>query len=407
MKDPLEEAAVGVDRHAATRLLVAFVLGLVLLAILVPGSRTPLLIVVGIVLMVMLHEAGHYITAKKAGMKVTEFFLGFGPRLWSFRRGETEYGVKAFPLGGYVRIIGMSNLEQVDPEDEPRAYRNATYGKRLVVVLAGVTVNIMLALALFYVAIAGQGHVTNGPSTTIYTVEHGSAAAAAGLRRGDTIVGVAGQSTPNWTALTHAIQSHANDAVEIDVKRDGRLVGLTATPRLQDDVGFLGVSPTNLVQPVGVLGAVPESFRSLGDVTSSAVAGIAHIFSPSGVSSYSKDFTSQAPKAGSTADLERPRSLVGIVDEGSQMVGGNLYALLYLLGGISLVLALFNLLPVLPFDGGHAVVVVYEWAASKITGRRVQVDYRKLMPVAAVVLMLLVTLSLSAMFLDVRQVFGQ
>jgi membrane-associated protease RseP (regulator of RpoE activity) len=407
MKDPLEEAAVGVDRNAATKLMIAFVVGLVALGVLVPGSRTPLLIVAGIVLMVMLHEAGHYITAKRAGMKVTEFFLGFGPRLWSFRRGETEYGVKAFPLGGYVRIIGMSNLEQVDPEDEPRAYRNAPYGKRLVVVLAGVTVNIILALALFYVALAGQGHVATGPSTTIQTVEGGSAAAAAGLQRGDKIVSVAGQPTPSWTQLTHAIQSHGGHTVPVDVRRDGQLVSLTATPSVRSGVGFLGVSPTNDLRAVTVLSAVPESFRALGDVTASAGQGIGRLFSPAGVSSYSKNFTSQAPKAGSTADLERPRSLVGIVDEGSQMVGGDLWALLYLLGGISLVLALFNLLPVLPFDGGHAVVVVYEWAASKITGRRVQVDYRKLMPVAAVVLMLLVTLSLSAMFLDVRQAFGQ
>jgi membrane-associated protease RseP (regulator of RpoE activity) len=357
--------------------------------------------------MVMLHEAGHYYTAKRAGMKVTEFFLGFGPRLWSFRRGETEYGVKAFPLGGYVRIVGMSNLEQIAPEDEPRSYRAATYGKRLVVVLAGVTVNILLALALFYVAIAGQGHVSTGPSTTIDSVVAGSAAADAGLHRGDTIVAVAGRPTPSWDDLTTAIQSHGNDTIVFTVKRDGRLVDVTATPREQDGRGFLGVSPTSATKSVNPITAIPESFRSLGDVTTSAGAGIGRLFSPSGVESYSKNFTSAAPTAGSTADLNRPRSFIGIVDEGSQIVGGNVWALLYLLGGISLVLALFNLLPVLPFDGGHAVVVLFEWGRFKLTGNREHVDYRKLMPVAAVVLMVLVTLSLSAMFLDVRQAFGQ
>jgi fatty acid desaturase len=110
MKDPLEETTVDMSRGVATQLLVLFIAGLIALVILSPGSRIPLAIVLGIVIMVMLHEAGHYIVAKRAGMKVTEFFLGFGPRLWSFRRGETEYGVKALPLGGYVRIIGMSNL---------------------------------------------------------------------------------------------------------------------------------------------------------------------------------------------------------------------------------------------------------------------------------------------------------
>ena len=104
---------------------------MVALAVFVPGSRTPLLLVLGIILMVMLHEFGHYWMAKRSGMKVTEFFVGFGPRLWSFRRGETEYGVKAIPAGGYVRIIGMTNMEEVDPADEPRTFRQATPGKRL------------------------------------------------------------------------------------------------------------------------------------------------------------------------------------------------------------------------------------------------------------------------------------
>jgi RIP metalloprotease RseP len=145
MKDPLEETTVEMSRGVATQLLVLFVAGLIALAILSPGSRIPLAIVLGIVMMVMLHEAGHYIVAKRAGMKVTEFFLGFGPRLWSFRRGETEYGVKALPLGGYVRIIGMSNLEEVDPEDEPRTYRQGRYRDRMKVALAGVTVNLLNA----------------------------------------------------------------------------------------------------------------------------------------------------------------------------------------------------------------------------------------------------------------------
>jgi membrane-associated protease RseP (regulator of RpoE activity) len=132
------------------------------------------------------------------------------------------------------------------------------------------------------------------------------------------------------------------------------------------------------------------------------VQGIGRLFSPAGVSQYTQNFTSDAPKAGSTADLERPRSLVGIVDEGSRLFDGDIWGIIRLIGAISLILALFNLLPVLPFDGGHAVVVVYEAMASRITGRRVTVDYRKLIPVSAVVVILLVTLSLSTMFLDIR-----
>ena len=135
MKDPLDDAGVEVTSRTATAILVAFLAAMVWLAIFVPGSRTPLILNVGIILMVMLHEFGHYITAKRSGMKVTEFFVGFGPRLWSFTRGETEYGVKAIPAGGYVRIIGMTNMEEVDPADEPRTFRQGTPGRRMAFVV--------------------------------------------------------------------------------------------------------------------------------------------------------------------------------------------------------------------------------------------------------------------------------
>jgi membrane-associated protease RseP (regulator of RpoE activity) len=142
MKDPLEESTVEVTREGATRFLAVFVAALVALAVFVPGSRIPLAIVVGIVIMVMLHEAGHYIMAKRAGMKVTEFFLGFGPRIWSFRKGETEYGLKAIPAGAYVRIIGMHNLDPVAPEDEPRAFYRQPAPQRAVVLSRKATLSV-------------------------------------------------------------------------------------------------------------------------------------------------------------------------------------------------------------------------------------------------------------------------
>ncbi len=139
MKDPLEEAGTDVTRRGAGISLLLVLLGLIVLAVFRPSTIDTLAIIFGIVALIMLHEAGHYFTAKRAGMKVTEFFLGFGPRVWSFRRGETEYGVKAIPAGGYVRIVGMSNLEDVDPDEESRTFRHAPFGNRLTVILAGVT----------------------------------------------------------------------------------------------------------------------------------------------------------------------------------------------------------------------------------------------------------------------------
>lgn len=406
MKDPLEEASADVDRRGATTILLAIVGGLIALAIFKPSSRDVLALVVGIIAMIMLHEAGHFIAARRAGMKASEFFVGFGPRLWSFRRGETEFGVKAIPAGGYVRILGMSNLEDVDPADEPRAYRNGTTKNRLVVVMAGVTVNAILAFFLFYIVIAGQGRVAEGPSTTIAQITRNSAAADAGLRNGDTITAVDGQAIKGWEQLKRAIQSRGGETATFTVERNDRVVELEATPKNRDGEGFLGIAPSTQFRSVGVLAAVPETFRAMGDITVGTAEGLADLFSPSGVAEYSKNFTGAAPEPGTPEADARPRSLVGIVDEGSSIIDGNVWALLWLLGGISLILALFNTIPLLPFDGGHAAVVVYEWVASKITRREVRVDYRKLVPMIAVVLFVFLTLGLSAMFLDIRQAVG-
>src|SRR5438132_9376819 len=127
-----------------------------------------LVVITALFAIIMLHEFGHFVMAKRAGMKVTEFFIGFGPRLWSVRKGETEYGVKALPLGGYVKIIGMSNLETVDPEDEPRSYRQQSFPARLGVAVAGSTVHMILAFVLFWVTLTFVG-IPNKPVNTIRT----------------------------------------------------------------------------------------------------------------------------------------------------------------------------------------------------------------------------------------------
>ena len=404
MKDPLEEAGVVVNSRVATGTLLAFIAAMVALAIFAPGSRTPLMLIVGIILMVMLHEFGHYWTAKRSGMKVTEFFLGFGPRLWSFTRGETEYGVKAIPAGGYVRIIGMTNMEEVDPPDEPRTFRQGTPGKRLMVILAGVTVNLFIAFVLFFVVIAGQGRVYDGPNTTVERVTLDSAAHDAGIETGDKIVAVNGSKISGWDQLKSTIEHSGGKQLDITVVRHGQPVHLTATPQVQGGQGFLGVGPGTVVRDVGVLEAVPESLKSMGTVFTGFTNVLGDRLSPSGVStSAQQSFTSAAPKVNSQANLNRPMSIIGIVDTGSDLVGGNLWLIALLLGQISFVLAIFNLLPILPFDGGHAVVVLYEWVASKVRHRRVYVDYRKLIPVSVVLLIPILFLGLSSMVLDIRQ----
>jgi membrane-associated protease RseP (regulator of RpoE activity) len=362
------------------------------------------LFVVAILVTILIHEAAHFGFAKAFGIKVEEFFVGFGPRLWSFTRGETEYGVKAIPAGGYVRIIGMTNMEEVDPADERRTFRQGTPRRRLTVILAGVTVNLIIAFVLFFVVVAGQGRVYDGPNTTIERITLDSAAHEAGLQTGDKIVAVNGVAISGWDALKSTIEKSGGKQIDIVVDRKGSQVDIVATPKVQNGQGFLGVGPGTIVRNVGVLEAVPESFKMMGTVTTGFVNILGDRLSPSGVStSAQQSFTSAKPAAGSQQDLNRPMSLIGIVNTGSDIVGSNVWLILLLLGQISFILAIFNLLPILPFDGGHAVVVIYEWVASKVKHHRVYVDYRKLIPVSVVLLIPILFLGLSSMVLDIRQ----
>ena len=411
MKDPLEEAGSDVTRRGAGVSLLLVLLGLILLAVLRPSTIDTLAIIFGIVALIMLHEAGHYFTAKRAGMKVTEFFLGFGPRVWSFRRGETEYGVKAIPAGGYVRIVGMSNLEDVDPDEEPRTFRHGTFGNRLTVILAGVTVNLILAFLLIYVALIGRG-LPDTVEASVSRVLPESPAAEAGIRDGDRIIAIDGQRLDVDRDIGEALSDRVGQPTTIVVERDGATATVTAVPKERsssDKSGIIGVSVGQSVssyRSFNPIEAVPESFSTIGQMTRDTGAGIGRLFSPDGIERYSKNFTGDAPKQGTPAENERPRSIIGIVDIGGDLVGGNVWSLLFLLGAINLIVALFNLIPLLPFDGGHAAVVIYEQAASKIRGREVRADFGKLVPLTALVLVVFLTLGLSAMFLDIRQIFS-
>ena len=170
--------------------------------------------ILALVIFVTVHELGHFLAAKATGIKATQFFFGFGPRLWSFRRGETEYGVKAFPLGGYVRIIGMNPMEEVAPEDEPRAYRNKPFWMKSIVVLAGVGTNFLLAFILFYGLVVASG--INEPTTRIGTVVRElptgnglTPAAIAGLEPGDQLISIDGVPIEEWEDVCTAVSPEA------------------------------------------------------------------------------------------------------------------------------------------------------------------------------------------------------
>jgi len=191
------------QRRVAPLLLVAFVawLGYV-------GGWSLIAFVVAIIVMITLHELGHYLTAKWSGMKVTEYFLGFGPKLWSVRKGETDYGVKLIPAGAYVRIIGMNNLDEVPPEDEPRTYRQQSYPKRVLVASAGSAMHFMLALVCIFTVLT----LTGAPGGKVFRetnawqvekVSEDSAAQRAGLQPGDpSLQSTVNSSTPSRSSMS-------------------------------------------------------------------------------------------------------------------------------------------------------------------------------------------------------------
>ncbi len=224
---------IGRDELAKRAGAVAMLISTVFLAVLYPWL---LAIIVALVVMIFLHELGHYVMAKRAGMKVTEFFLGFGPRIWSTQRGETEYGIKAIPAGAYVKIIGMSNLDEVPPEDEGRTYRQKSFGQRFGVAVAGSTMHFILALGLIFVALVAVGQPggtldanAQAKQWRIDTITPGSGAAAAGLRSGDRITAIGGQKIATFDDLRPATRSRIGQTVPVTYVRDGRTAAADLT----------------------------------------------------------------------------------------------------------------------------------------------------------------------------------
>jgi membrane-associated protease RseP (regulator of RpoE activity) len=381
----------------------AAILPAALVAVAVLGGRWTLFLVAAIVVMIFLHELGHYLMAKWAGMKVTEFFLGFGPRIWSFRRGETVYGVKAIPAGAYVKIIGMHNLEEVDPADEDRTYRAKPTWRRLTVAVAGSTMHFILAFVLVCIVVMGFG-LPRGASTTLAGVPDGPARNA-GIRAGDKVVGFDGHDISSWDQLATAIRARGNETVEVVVERDGvrRTVraALETTQREGRTVGYLGVSPAARRVRLGPWDGVKE----MGSVAKESFVGLGHLFSPSGVGDYVDNLTSASHGDGrvvpGTPSASRPTSIIGVIDVGSQIAKDGAINVFYLLFAVNLFIGIFNLVPLLPFDGGHVVIALYEKARSMISGRRYQADVAKLMPLTYAVVLVLALLFVTTAYMDI------
>jgi membrane-associated protease RseP (regulator of RpoE activity) len=380
--------------------------------------------VVAVLVSVILHEAGHFLTAKKFGMKATQFFIGFGPTIWSTQRGETEYGIKAFPFGAFVRITGMTTLDEVDPADEPRSMRNKPAWQRAIVMVAGSFMHFALAFVLLIGLALGIGQV-NENTTTIGSVSScvpvslkafdlgscagskgGSPAKKAGVQSGDKIIAIAGKPVHNWTQLGDAIRAQpTGKPIPVTVLRDGKQITLDATLSLVPGRkgAYLGIGEAVVFQRSGPIGAVAYAGSAFGQVLVGSADAFAKL--PAALPDLFKKDRAQTP-AGDVS------SVVGAADIAGQAVssgGGWKYSvsdLLLIIISLNIFIGAFNLLPLLPLDGGHLAVIIYEriraWLA-RLRGKPDPglVDLQRLVPVSVGVFGLLIGLGVLLMAADI------
>jgi membrane-associated protease RseP (regulator of RpoE activity) len=383
------------------------------------------LFILALMVAIFLHEGGHFVTAKLFGMKVERFFLGFGPTLWSFRRGETEYGIKALPLGGFCKIAGMSPYESdsnfleedrsarrqpgpvappLPPPTPPsRQFRNKPAWQRAIVLAAGSFTHFLVAILLTWVVLVaigiGTGQATTTIESTVPTTTSGATAPAqaAGLRAGDRIVAVDGRRVATFDELRAALEDKGDKRIGITFVRDGREQTVPLTAAEEDGRGFIGFRPTEETRRFGAVAALPRSVDLFWDTTVATVKGLGGLFT--GLADR-VNAPQPAPGAGGGGGGGEtgPIGIVNITKWAGEAVANNQWAIfIALLIQLNIVVGVFNLLPLPPMDGGYLAFVGWQ-----VVTRR-EVDLRKVVPVAALIVGLLVMLTVGLVWLDITR----
>ncbi len=420
-------------------------------------------LVVGLLISVALHELGHMIPAKRFGVRVSEYFVGFGPTLWSRQRGETEYGLKAVPLGGYVKLVGMippaeavkpvklrgwagaligdardAAVAEVHEGEDHRAFYRLAWWKKVIVMAGGPVVNLVLAAVIFTVVFSGFG--VPQPVPTVYDVaacvpatgaaecaatDPVSPALEAGLRPGDTVVAVDGQPVTRWTDLTSVVAASAGQSVVLTVEREGRELDLRLVPApreravldsagapvlddagqpVTETVGYLGVYPTSAT--------VRQPWWTGLSVTGQQITAIAPIIVRLPVEVYhvglamlgiqERDNTGIMGVVG----VGRAAGEIASADVEGYTLTDRVADMLLLLGSLNLALFMFNMIPLVPLDGGHIASALWQaikngWARVRGLATPRPVDVARMMPLAYGVFGLLIVMTVVLVVADI------
>lgn len=371
---------------------------------------------------VMVHEAGHYLTAKRFGMKVTEFFVGFGRRIWSTQRGETEFGIKAIPAGGYCKIIGMTPDEPLSGDEKSRAFIAGTIPQRLIVLGAGSFLHFVLGFILIFTLLSGIG--ISQTSSKVQSVSEcipqsanevcsatstPSPAKSIGLQPGDRIVGINGEKFKEWNKLRDALRAAPNQSLTLNIERNGQTIDLPVVLSAREvdgkKIGVLGVINAQERKRLNPVLAVWRSVTITGEFLKASVVALFSL-------------PSKVPQLISSTfgNTERdPNGLVGVV--GAARIAGDavgstlsfadkLATFILMIATLNIFVGIFNLLPLLPLDGGHMAIAIVDGirnrrAARKGLAKPDPLNVNRLMPVTVVVFAVLVTLSVWLLAADI------
>ena len=386
------------------------------------------LFALGIGITVALHEAGHMLTARAFGMRVRRFFIGFGPRVASFSRGHTEYGLAAFPVGGFCDIAGMTAQDEfLTAEEEPHAMYKKPWWQRVMVLAGGITVNLLLGFTILLIIAMTTG-LPNPDADVRPRVGKVSCAAdqnidgelepcqgmgpagEAGVEPGDIVLALNGETMDSFRQLRDSVMQHPGETVTLEVERDGAIrdfdIPLATVTRLNAEgelvtVGAIGMTnqTIDIVETYSFIEAFPATARYTGHVLDATVQGIAQ-------------FPAKIPGVvasifGQERDVNGPMSVVGASRVGGELVERSLWSSFFMmLASLNFFLALFNLIPLPPFDGGHIAVIIYEKvrdAVRRLLGKEPKgpADYTKLMPITYALAFLLMAVGALIIIADV------